>query len=80
MSEFLLIYIGLIMLAISVGYVISSLVIALAPRCERCGGLGRAGRCPVCGEWLCRSCKPVEGLCRECWETEDGKEADRAKD
>lgn len=51
----------------------------LAPRCERCGRTGPVAQCYVCGKWLCRSCKPHEGVCRECWETPDGIEADRSE-
>lgn len=48
-------------------------------RCERCGrSIGERdwARCLVCGLVLCRSCKPREGLCPQCWDTPDGREAD----
>lgn len=67
-----------LLLGALLGLIAALIAWRIAPRCQRCGGPGRVGRCPVCGRWLCRSCKP-EGahLCWECWNTKDGKEADK---
>ena len=48
----------------------------IVPRCERCGRTGPVARCLDCGRWLCRECKPREGLCPDCWNTPDGIGAD----
>lgn len=47
--------------------------------CERCEGAVAKGRCPVCGKWLCAMCRPIAGICLECWNTADGREADEAE-
>jgi len=49
-------------------------------RCERCGAqlYGRWHRCLACGLYLCDDCIPRGySLCWVCWDTEDGREADR---
>jgi len=66
----------ILILACLLGSIIGWLSWLIVPRCERCWRPGRAGRCPVCGKWLCRECKPREGLCPGCWETQDGLKED----
>lgn len=77
-------------LFITVGCMAAGLVLAWAmhkakPHCQgvlcigRCGTRARVARCPVCGLWLCRTCKPLEGTCAICCQTEDGKQADKAE-
>ena len=69
----------ILILACLLGSLIGWLSWLIVPKCERCHGPGRVGRCHVCGLWLCRECKPHPGICWECWDTEDGREADRAE-
>jgi RecJ-like exonuclease len=68
----------ILLLACLLGAAIGYLAYLISPKCDRCHGQGRVGRCPVCGRVCCRACKP-EGahLCWECWNTKDGKEADK---
>jgi RecJ-like exonuclease len=70
----------ILLLACLLGAAIGYLAYLISPKCDRCRGHGRVGRCPVCGLWLCRECKPLEGICLKCWDTEDGRDADKQED
>ena len=52
----------------------------MSDSCQRCGGTGPLARCPVCGLWLCAECKPHPGICLRCFDTEDGREADKMEE
>ena len=47
--------------------------------CQQCKRRVSAwGKCYVCGLVCCRRCKPAGAhLCFKCWDTEDGREADK---